>query len=106
MILSTEEIRKDCKQIAKRRVTQDGLVCPDPAFLYAVIVSPKDNKKCTAKVYDGHDTSDDFWLDVRAFTQVTRPITFSTPMYFRRGIYVCLCGDTLSVVLHFLPVKE
>lgn len=106
MLLSTEEQRQECREIAKRRVTADGLVTPDPAFIHFIAITPKDNKKCTVKIYDGHSNVDDFYMDLRSNTQVTRQFHFTTPMFFNKGIYVDVDGDTLSVILHFLPVKE
>lgn len=106
MELGSKEERDFWKEVTKRRMTADGLVSPDHCFLYSVIATGKDSKKCNVKVYDGHGATDDFFLNVRSDTAISKQLNFDPPMYFRKGLYVDLCGDTESVVLHFLPVKE
>ncbi|GAG60865.1 unnamed protein product, partial [marine sediment metagenome] len=70
MLFSDSELRKEWKQCMKVRVTQTGLVCPDPAFVFLIVVTPKDNKKAYAKIYDGHSGTEDFFLDARSDNQV------------------------------------
>jgi len=106
MKLSDAELRQEWKQVAKTITAQDCMVCPDHCFLFAVTVTPKEDKKCVVDVYDGHDVSNDFYLRVRAQTGETKAVIFNTPVYFNYGIYVNVCGDTQQVMLHYLPVKE
>lgn len=106
MLFSDHELREEWKKAAKVRVTANGLVCPDPAFIFLIIVTPRDQKKTRAKIYDGHSGIEDFYIDARSDTQVTRQTHFNPPMYFNQGIYVTVDGDVESVVLHYLPVKE
>lgn len=106
MVEISKEQEDAWKKVSKIEATVDTKICSTPAFICALGIASNGNGEADGIVYDGQDASGRFHIHLYCVDEATDWIIFSTPMYFRQGIYVDVGTNVEQIVVQYLPVKE
>lgn len=85
------------------RVTADSLICPEPCFLLSVCLVADAVGAATAVIRDGHNTGGEAVIDLAAVTSNKDSRHFSTPLLFKKGLFVDVGSNVTSVLVQYLP---
>lgn len=97
------ELGKACSTVM---LEASGLITPGPSYIFAIDLSPEDATLVfQLDVYDGENASGNHLFKLKG-QFVPRHLCYSTPLYFRRGIYLAFTTNIGSVTIHFLPRKD
>jgi len=81
-------------------------VCNTPAYLAFINICPAvATAICEAKIYDGHNPTEEIKLDFESMYAQSCPC-FAVPLKFMKGIYCDLTLNVKSITLQYLSVPE
>lgn len=95
---------KDWVRIAWEDVHASSLVCPTPAFVFFLSIHSAGGGEADAEVFDGTSKNPD-GKHIRLYTvdEDMRPLNWTPPLYFAKGIWVEVGTNVDSVVVQYLP---
>ena len=98
---------RDWKNIAWESVHADSLVCPTPAFVFALILSSDGGGEADAIVYDSTSLqATGKHIHLYSADEENWGETFCPPLYFHQGIYVDLGTNAEAVLIQYLPWRD
>ena len=97
------ELGKACSLVM---MTASGQITPGPSYIFSFDLSP-DNAAAVWQldIYNGENAAGEHKFCMEG-QFVPRHLCYSTPLYFRRGIYVALTTNICSVTVQFLPRRN
>jgi len=95
---------EDWKRITWGPVTESGIVCQTPAFLFSAALTEDGSGNAVADVYDGHLALATLkHVHLMALANITFQKSWNPPLYFSQGIFVDLGTNALCVNVQYLP---
>lgn len=88
-------------------VTADKVVCPRPCFLLDGMLTGDGGGASDCTIRNGHTSSADIKLKVRAVDDATQPFSLKRPVYMSSGLYVDVGSNVEGVfVQYFEPMDR
>ncbi|RLI42035.1 hypothetical protein DRO69_10875 [Candidatus Bathyarchaeota archaeon] len=91
----------DVKKIGWKWCVNDQLISPGPVFLLAAMLVADSGGTAEAALYNGHNTTGQVALVLRAPANNPAPITPIYPIYLDKGLYLDVGSNVRGVLVIF-----
>jgi len=94
------------KYIDWMTVTLDTLVSATPGYVFALGIISNGDGDADAIAYDEHSALGDHYIPLATLDELMFWVTFTVPVFFRKGIFIDIGTNVQAVIVQYLPVKE